>query len=196
MTILKYITYCYCFLLVACANQHVVDYQSQNSSVDTTYIQQELATLIQPYRSEVDSLMGQIIGTSAEAMSKAQPESTLGNFVADIVYASGYQLAKEEIGETFTHQNAFALINYGGLRASISKGDISIGDVFQLMPFDNTISILKLPASRMPDMIEYMKLSNGQPVGNLQLVYDKTTAKVFIGNELFTAPYFFVITSN
>ena len=36
-------------------------------------------------------------------------------------------------------QPIFCLLNTGGLRSSIGKGTVSLGDIYKLMPFDNTI---------------------------------------------------------
>lgn len=56
-------------------------------------------------------------------------ETNLGNFVADAM--------REAIAADI------ALMNGGGIRVSINKGPITIGDVFSVLPFDDTVVVLE-----------------------------------------------------
>ena len=51
----------------------------------------------------------------------------------------------------------FCILNNGGFRSSLNKGSITIGDIFQIMPFDNHLLILEIQGEEMNDLIKYIK---------------------------------------
>ena len=70
-----------------------------------------------------------------------------------------------------------ALTNSGGLRTSIDKGDITVGNMWDVMPFDNTLVTMKLKGSDLKRVMEHgiMNTNIGwvQYYG-LQVYYDST----------------------
>lgn len=54
-----------------------------------------------------------------------------------------------------------AVINNGGLRANISDTTVTYGDIFSVLPFDDTLAILELTGNQVRKMIE-MQLSNSE----------------------------------
>jgi 2',3'-cyclic-nucleotide 2'-phosphodiesterase (5'-nucleotidase family) len=59
----------------------------------------------------------------------------------------------------------FAVQNYGGIRLpAIPKGDISVGKIYELMPFDNVMYIMELEGSIVQMFFDRMAESGGWPV--------------------------------
>jgi 2',3'-cyclic-nucleotide 2'-phosphodiesterase (5'-nucleotidase family) len=48
----------------------------------------------------------------------------------------------------------FALTNSGGLRTNIDAGDITFGEVFEVMPFDNTLVVVELDGNAVRQVLE------------------------------------------
>lgn len=72
-----------------------------------------------------------------------------------------------------------ALVNGGGLRAPLQKGDLTVGKLYEIMPFDNTIVTMKLKGSDLKRVIENGILN--KEVGwiqfyGLKVYYDKDKA--------------------
>ena len=44
------------------------------------------------------------------------------------------------------------LLNAGGLRSSINRGEITVGDLYKLMPFDNVVAWVRLPVERISEI--------------------------------------------
>jgi 2',3'-cyclic-nucleotide 2'-phosphodiesterase (5'-nucleotidase family) len=85
------------------------------------------------------------------------------------------------------------ILNAGGLRASLNKGPITVGDVFKLMPFDNSVAWVRLPVSRIEAIETFMKnQSKGVPLANARFEKGKLTIQGL--NETHT--HFWVITSD
>lgn len=113
--------------------------------------------LITPYRSELQAEMNEVIGEIAHNMSKRLPESTLGNFVA--------QLLKEQTEVIIGDSLDFAMQNHGGLRiTSIAKGPINRGKVFELMPFDNMLVVITADGKIVKKLFDVIARKGGWPM--------------------------------
>lgn len=138
-----------------------------NTSIDSN---SRMDSLIQPYKDSLSSEMNSVIGIAQGDFVKNRPEGALGNLVADLSLAyvkdNRGDLAKCEI---------VCLMNHGGLRSPISKGDVTVGDVFKLMPFDNQIVVLKLDASKKAEIEAYLRTSGGEPIAGFELSEDAST---------------------
>ncbi|MCQ2348189.1 MAG: bifunctional metallophosphatase/5'-nucleotidase [Paludibacteraceae bacterium] len=67
-------------------------------------------------------------------------ETNLGDFVADAMRV----VSKSDIG----------IANAGGLRASLKAGNITYGDVLQVLPFNNTLYKIEVSGQRLIDALE------------------------------------------
>lgn len=116
-----------------------------------------IAEVIAPYKEEMAKEMNSVIGEMAKMLTKAQPESTLGNWVADLVHEKCEDYTKQKID--------FAVLNYGGLRiTSIPKGPVTKGKIFELMPFDNVLVVLEIKGSELPELFNHIAANGGWPV--------------------------------
>jgi len=146
-------------LLLACKPQnHFV--KTDNNYLKVEEVKQgdtAVAALIAPYKQDVDKEMKSVIGEVAKMLTKAQPESTLGNWSADAIY----QKAAD-----YTQQNVdFAILNYGGLRIpSMPAGKITKGKIFELMPFDNMVVVIEMQGKDLPEVFDHLAASGGWPV--------------------------------
>lgn len=68
-------------------------------------------------------------------------ESTLGNLIAD-------SIREKTCGD-------IALMNAGGIRAGIKKGDISYKDIIDVIPFSNMICLSEVTGKELLDILEY-----------------------------------------
>lgn len=116
-----------------------------------------------PYKNKLDSEMNEILAESEMEMIKKQPESLLGNFVADL----SLQIAKKHTNKEIS----FCLLNYGGLRTALPKGAITRRKIFELMPFENELVVVQLKKSELDSIINYIKKVGGQPVSGISINY-------------------------
>ena len=80
----------------------------------------------------------------------------------------------------------------GGLRNPLSKGDILLGDVYKLMPFDNEIVVVELPFSSLEKIAHYLMNSGGEPISNAVLDFNH----IDIIGDSGESDSFYVITSD
>jgi len=190
------ITLIFFIFLVGCGSKQIAEYTSSNQNLDSTISGNGLDHVINPYRANLDSQMSQVIGWSDSSLLNYAPESPLGNFVADVVFNKGYEFAvTNQIGST--RSTIFSMLNFGGLRAPISKGEISKGEIYELMPFDNSIVIVQLSPEKIKELLSYLFQNNGQPLGNAGVRLNLDDKQIMIGEELYKFDHdVFVVSSD
>lgn len=152
----------YLFLLIiamGCTPHiHLVSSNCENQKTTAESLPDEsIVAMIQPYKLKLEEEMNVTIGVFGEEMTKTKPESSLGNFVADLTYDK----VKQKTGASVD----FAIMNYGGLRVpSIKAGNITRGGVFELMPFDNMLVVMTLDGNTVLQLFETMANNGGWPV--------------------------------
>ncbi len=183
-------------LLNGCASRHVLDHIQKEQTYlpvsNESPADSSMANFIKPYKKMLDKEMNEVLNHSDTPMVKAKPESNLGNFVADLSfeYASKIDSLKPD----------FCLLNYGGLRTALPKGDITRGKIFELMPFENELVLLTISGKNTKLLFKYVaEKGGGDPISNARLVYDKTskTMDIFINQLPFdTNKTYKVLTSD
>ncbi len=166
------IVYILLLWLVACKPAKVdLVYNASYTNIQQETEDAQLNKLIAPYKAAVDSEMNKVIGYSEVAMPKIkdQPETVLGNFVADLVL---------EFSKTIDAQTDISILNNGGLRSSMPQGDITIRNVFELMPFDNEIVIVTLDGGSVKKLFSYIAERKGVPVSGLIMKLEKMNGNV------------------
>ena len=123
----------------------------------------EAANKLAPYKEEVDELKETPIGAEANVFLNGEREevrtneTNLGNFIADGMLEKAKQ---------FDSDTTIAIQNGGGIRASINEGPITYGEVLTVLPFGNTLAIMKVTGQEIKDALEhsvreYPKASGG-----------------------------------
>jgi len=138
----------------------------------------EVAALLTPYRSQMDAEMNKVIGQLDTLMTKESPESNMGNWLSDMLLEEASLHANEKID--------FAVQNSGGIRVpSLAAGPITIGEVFEVMPFDNKISIITADGNGVKEFMDHMAKGRGWPIskGVSYSIKDQTAQSIIINDE-------------
>ena len=100
--------------------------------------------LLNKYKGKVDAVLNEKIGEAEvdlDGENVRKRETNLGNFIADIM--------RRISGADIT------LINGGGIRTSIKKGEVRVKDVYSVLPFDNYIVAIKLTGQQIRESLEH-----------------------------------------
>ncbi len=175
--------------LLACSSYKVATHDAERIRVDGSASDVEMDSLVAPYRRALQLEMGRVIGTAESDMAVARPNSLMGQWVADVVLQYGRDSL---LTETERQLPVIALLNTGGLRASFSKGQLTVGDVYKVMPFDNQIVALKLPVEKLAEIQAYIQRTGGEPIAGFKLV----NGSLLLDNAVTNANFFWIITSD
>jgi 5'-nucleotidase len=167
-----------------------------NIKIKDSIIDSEIELIIKPYRNKIKKLK-KVIGSSKESYSirDGKLESTLGNLIADILYEECNPKFKE-----ITSKNIdFALFNYGGVRGTLNKGDITQHDLFTIMPWKNLATVVKIKGEKVVDLINYFNNENlAHPSSKIEIeFFNKKVKKILINKKEFESDKdYYVLTSN
>lgn len=150
--------------------------------------------VISPYKDSLDKTMNESLVISSGSLEKGQPESALGNMVADACLF----VIREHASEKGIEQPDFCVLNNGGLRSSLPAGTITRKNVYELMPFENELVIISLQGTEVMELLEYISAKGGVPVSDLRMnLKSEQLNKSFIGgNEFNRSVTYRVLTSD
>ena len=121
---------------------------------------------IRPYKIEMEKIMNEVLVFSKAPLLKGVPESSLGDFVSDAVLKKTND--KYKSADNFPVN--ICLLNNGGLRGQLPKGNITRGNAFELMPFENSIVVLTISAKKTKQLFEYIVESGGAPFAGARVI--------------------------
>lgn len=156
--------------LTACktTSLQVANVQTQkNISINKELKDDEgFAKFIEPYTLKLNKEMNQKISYTQVDLTKEGDNSNLGNLLADYTFDGADVWTKANLNRNVDA----ALINIGGIRTTIGKGDILLKNVFEVMPFENEVIIVKMKGSDVQGLFDYYaKTQVNNPVSHLYI---------------------------
>ena len=128
--------------------------------IDSRYDRQPDAAAVaflETYQQKVDSVMSPVMGIAARDMDKRRPESEISNLLPDILV-----WASKEYGE----QPDFGVYNIGGIRAALTKGTVTYGDINDIAPFENKIAFVTLSGQKVLELFRQIARRGGEGVSH------------------------------
>ena len=171
---------------MACSSHFTILPTSGKTAIlENNQDQTDIKEAIQPFKDSVEKVMSTVLATAAVDFESGRPNSLLGNWTADALFANQTRTVRMS-------EPVFCLLSVGGLRSSIGKGNVTRGDIFRLMPFDNQVVWMHMPIASLTKMEAYLNQSGGEPISNAQLVQGKLVLNGMQENTT----HFWVITSD
>lgn len=105
-----------------------------------------------------------VIGYSTEEMVVAYPESALSNWFVDVLMAHVQKLAGKKVD--------IGIVNFGGIRIDMPKGDIILDDMLSMFPFKNQLVYVEQTGKQIRKILESMAARRFQVLGGVRVVAD------------------------
>ncbi|MBP0905179.1 5'-nucleotidase C-terminal domain-containing protein [Mariniflexile gromovii] len=139
---------------------------------DSLAIDQDIEAFIKPYRTHIKKDLDSVLAFSAGTYTKSDGEfnTAIGNFMADAVFDEANPVFKKRTGKDID----MVILNHGGIRSIINKGNITTRTAFELMPFENSIIVVAMKGSQIDSLVNYLsKAYKAHPISKLKLSIDK-----------------------
>lgn len=120
---------------------------------------------IAPYREKMEAAMRETVAVLEAEAVKGKPESTLGNLTCDLLL--NYATAFADTARPFFP--LVCVLNNGGLRTALPKGTVTVGHIYELMPFDNRLVALLISPQAFRELLSYVTGRGGEPIGGFRL---------------------------
>ncbi|MGV4415312.1 5'-nucleotidase C-terminal domain-containing protein [Chryseobacterium sp. T1] len=155
----------------------------------------KIKAFIEPYKNEMDAKMNTKISHTSVDLTKDGDNSNLGNLLADFTYEGALDWAKKN---NIPHLDG-GVINIGGIRSVIGAGDITTKQVFEVMPFENEVVIIKLKGKDLQGLFDYYaENQKNNPVSHLLVETDKNkiTKQLVNGKAIDFDKDYYIVTSD
>ena len=133
-----------------------------------------MSDFISPYRDSLDMKMSDVLGRAEHDLPRFRPESPLGNFVSDVLREVGAQY--------YGRPMDIGLMNVGGLRNDLYAGDIKLGDIYRIFPFENTLTVLELKGKYVEEMIHQIEGKHLEALSGMNVTLNITYSQNDNGN--------------
>ena len=144
-------------LILSCDNSKILvntegENISINSGIETI---KEVEEIINPYKLNLDKTMNQVLSFSVDDYSKNDGDynTAIGNLMADAVFELTNPVFKGRTGKNID----MVLLNHGGIRSILPKGNITRKTAYKLMPFENSVVVVAIRGSIVLEMINYLE---------------------------------------
>ena len=118
----------------------------------------DFESFISPYRKHINKEMDSVLSFAPITLekSKGKWQSNIGNMMADACLLYGNKVFQLR----FQKNIDVCLLNSGGIRNIIPKGNITTRTAFEVMPFENSLTVLELSGAQIKEMIQlFIKIS-------------------------------------
>lgn len=162
------------FTLLSCAEKKLHVNKIQGKQIPVTEALSETKSVeefIAPYRKHIDEDLNTVLAYSPENIDKKGVWQTkIGNLQSTVTLASA-----NKVFHLRENKNVdICLLNNGGIRAIINKGNVTTRTAFELMPFENNLVVLSLKGEQILEMVNYIiKEKKPHPLAGLNFTIDK-----------------------
>ena len=159
---------------------------------------QDIEDFIKPYRDNVNKNLDNVLAYSSDTYTKNDGEfnTAIGNLMADIVYEQANPVFKSRTQKEIDA----VLLNHGGIRSIIPKGDITSRTAYQVMPFENSIVVVEMKGIYVKELVAYLqKARRAHPISGLKVTLDadfNITEATIGGNPIEDDNVYYVATND
>lgn len=162
------------FTVFSCAEKklHINKIQGKQIPITEAISEtQSIENFIAPYRKHIDEDLNTILAYAPENIDKKGAWQTkIGNLQSTVTLAS----ANKVFGLRENKNVDICLLNNGGIRSIINKGNITTRTAFELMPFENNLVVVSLKGEQILEMVNYIiKEKKPHPLAGMTFTIDK-----------------------
>ena len=136
------------------------------------------SSVIAKYKPEVDKYL-EPIGFCPTGLLRGYPVAPMSSWAVDafMEYAQNWidTTSRKDIRKDVKID--FALMNFGGIRTEMPKGNVSKYDILSIFPFDNYLVIEEMDGDKVRMLMEFFAKTRGQVLSNVSLHIDGDSVK-------------------
>lgn len=159
---------------LSCSQQKIVVTKIEGKQINinnSAELTPSIETFIKPYRENIEKDLSEILAFAPKNIDKTgEWQSSIGNLLADVVIEKGNPILKLRKNVSID----FCLLNHGGIRAIIPKGNVTAKTAFEIMPFENSLIIVAMKGSDVLEIPTYIiKEKKPHPLSGMIFTIDK-----------------------
>lgn len=158
----------------------------------------QIENFIKPYRDHINKDLDSILAFSPETLDKSSGkwQTTIGSLMADVCLQRGNLVFKAREKKNID----LCLLNHGGIRAILPKGNVTTRTAYEIMPFENSLIVVALSSEQIGEIASYIiKEKKPQPLSGMTFTISKENkAKNILiqGKPIDASRTYYVVTND
>ncbi|MCK8140859.1 5'-nucleotidase C-terminal domain-containing protein [Flavobacterium sp. I-SCBP12n] len=131
----------------------------------------EIENFIKPYREHINKDLDSILAYCPVTLDKSGKwQSTIGNLMADVSLMRGNLVFEARENKKID----ICLLNSGGVRSILPKGNVTARNAFEIMPFENSMVVIALKGEQINEMVDFFIADKKpHPLSGITFTIDK-----------------------
>ena len=163
------------FFVASCSKQnyYVTKIEGKRIPITEKEIQvPQIENFIKPYREHINKDLDSVLAYCPETLDKSTGkwQTTIGNLMADVTLMRGNTVFQAREKKNID----ICLLNSGGIRSILPKGNVTARTAFEIMPFENSLVVIALKGEQILEMVDYfIAEKKPHPLAGITFTIDK-----------------------
>jgi 2',3'-cyclic-nucleotide 2'-phosphodiesterase (5'-nucleotidase family) len=164
-------------------------------NVQLAPVDSSVLSIVKPYHDSIEHDLSKLVTVNDSPLIKSKPESKLTNLIADVMLGFGNSYCSNQ---KLNLKPDLSYINYGGIRSSLPQGEITVGRMFELMPFENEVVMIRISGSSVKKMADRIAERGGEGIAGMKLsIRDLKPVTILIGGApIDTTATYWIVTND
>lgn len=132
----------------------------------------EIENFIKPYRDKINTDLDKILAYNPAILEKSKGEwqTNIGNFMSDVSLSKGNFVFNKRENKNID----ICILNDGGIRSILPKGNVTARNAFEIMPFENSLVVIAMKGEQIQEIVAFLiKDKSPHPLSGLTFTIDK-----------------------
>lgn len=132
----------------------------------------KIQQFITPYKNHIDKDLDSILAYNPvnQDKSKGKWQTNIGNLLAETTLILGRPIFKAREEKNID----FCMLNHGGIRSVIPKGNVTSRTAYKVMPFENSLVVIGLSGKEVQQLVNYLiKGKKPHPISGIEILLNK-----------------------
>ncbi|WP_420602048.1 5'-nucleotidase C-terminal domain-containing protein [Flagellimonas sp.] len=147
--------------------------EGRQIQIDSTlHTADSISSFIKPFKDRINDVLDSALAYAPKPLllEDSEHNTSMGNLMADIVLLETAPLFRSKTGKELD----FVVLNRGGIRSIISSGNVTARNAYEVMPFENYISVVELNGTAVRELITFLiTATRPHPIAGMQIVMGK-----------------------
>ena len=163
------------FFVFSCSKQNYNVTKIEGKRIVITEKQNQVPKIenyIKPYREHINKDLDSVLAYCPETLDKSSGkwQTTIGNLMADVSLVRGNLVFQSREKKSID----ICLLNSGGIRSILPKGNVTARNAFEIMPFENSMVVIALKGEQIFELVDFFVTDKkAHPLAGLTFTIDK-----------------------
>ncbi len=135
----------------------IYSWTNDTSAVELLGLENDMSEKVSEAKDSLDATLEEVVATTTVDLTINDPEVTADDGSAIRIIRNAETNLGDLCADAYLDQSGadIAFVNGGGIRVSIAAGDITYGDILNVHPFGNMLTVIEVTGQQVLDALEW-----------------------------------------